>query len=264
MRDSHRLFLRSLMSKQFLSEKETKALYQKACRVFGDDSSPENFETFLETVNRNLKPLYMEIRRGVSEEDGSNNYGLVNTTEDEQSKLATDFSPNDIAFFKKAMDLIVDSPDGTVSSFDVINASADLEKRMNITHAEELIERLLKDKWMSETSGSYSLGPRAMLELYPYLKRVYEDQIVDCMMCREIAIRGQCCTRCDGKIHHHCAARYFRGRAQKTCPNQQCGAVWMHEVPQLSTSSPSQVNGENDAGPSSQAGPPGRQRRKRR
>lgn len=33
-------------------------------------------------------------------------------------------------------------------------------------------------------------------------------------------------------------------RAQKTCPNQQCGAVWMHEVPQLSTSSPSQVNGE--------------------
>lgn len=95
------------MSKQFLSEKETKTLYQKACGVFGgeskrlkkativraqtwklmiidgvfniisDDNSPENFETFLETVNRNLKPLYMEIRRGVSEEDGSNNYGLV-------------------------------------------------------------------------------------------------------------------------------------------------------------------------------------------
>ena len=45
--------------------------------IISDDSSPENFETFLETVNKNLKPLYMEIRRGVSEEDGSNNYGLV-------------------------------------------------------------------------------------------------------------------------------------------------------------------------------------------
>lgn len=33
-------------------------------------------------------------------------------------------------------------------------------------------------------------------------------------------------------------------RAQKTCPNQHCGAVWMHEIPQLSTSSPSQMNGE--------------------
>lgn len=32
-----------------------------------------------------------------------------------------------------------------------------------------------------------------MLELHPYLKRVYEDEIVDCMMCREIAIRVGTC-----------------------------------------------------------------------
>ena len=37
MRDSQRLFLRSLMSKQFLSEKETKTLYQKACGVYGGE-----------------------------------------------------------------------------------------------------------------------------------------------------------------------------------------------------------------------------------
>ncbi|KAJ7373854.1 Non-structural maintenance of chromosomes element 1 [Desmophyllum pertusum] len=178
--------------------------------------------------------------------------------------MATDFTPNDIAFFKKAMDLIVTSTDGTVPSLDVTNISADLEKKMSVTHADELIERLCQDKWMSKSSGSCSLGPRAMLELHPYLKRVYEDDIIDCMMCSEIAIRGQCCNHCEGKIHNHCAARYFRGRAQKTCPNQQCGAVWMHEVPQLSTSSPSQVNGETSVSPSAEAGPSGRQRRKRR
>jgi len=38
MRDSQRLFLRSLMSKQFLSEKETKNVYQKACSAFGGRS----------------------------------------------------------------------------------------------------------------------------------------------------------------------------------------------------------------------------------
>ena len=55
------------------------AYNNQACfvNIISDDSSPENFEAFLETVNRNLKPLYMEIRRGVSEEDGSSNYGLV-------------------------------------------------------------------------------------------------------------------------------------------------------------------------------------------
>ena len=162
-----------------------------------------------------------------------------------------------------------------------------------------------------------------MLELYPYLKRVYEDQIVDCMMCREIAIRVsiyedlwrlsctilyhdlslptkltrviiisfknirgsvvldamarfitivllatfvegnnemdllhsfshknivvdmQLTAACTGTfilVHH---PRLFKNlnRAQKTCPNQQCGAVWMHQIPQLSTSPPSQMNG---------------------
>ena len=28
-----------------------------------------------------------------------------------------------------------------------------------------------------------------MLELHPYLKRVYEDEIIDCMMCHEITIK---------------------------------------------------------------------------
>ena len=44
---------------------------------FSDESPPENFDTFLETVNKNLRPLFMEIRHGISEEDGSKNYGLV-------------------------------------------------------------------------------------------------------------------------------------------------------------------------------------------
>lgn len=237
------------MSKQFLSETETKTLCLKCCSASEDESLAEDFEAFLETVNKNLKLFFMEIRRGVSEEDGAVHFGLVNTAEDEASKLATDFSPSDIAFFKKAMDLIVASPDGLASSMEILNATHDLEKtikiKMSITHAENLVERLIKDKWMSELSGSYTLGPRAMLELRPYLKRVYEDEIVDCMICRDIAVRGQCCTQCDGKIHNHCAARFFNGRAQKTCPNQQCGAIWTHRVPHLSTSS-SQANGESN------------------
>ena len=43
-------------------------------------------------------------------------------------------------------------------------------------------------------------------------------------------------------VHHPRLLNF--NRAQKTCPNQQCGAVWMHQIPQLSTSSPSQMNGE--------------------
>lgn len=241
----------TLMSKQFLSEKETKDVYKKACAEFGDDSPPENFAGFLDAINKNLRAFDMEIRRGVSEDDGNIHFGLVNTAEDEHSKMATDYSPNDITFFKKVMDLIVASPDGTVSSMEALHIAPDLEKKMAITHAEKLIGKLVKDNWMSESSGSYSLGPRAMLELHPYLNRVYEDDVVECMICHMIAIKGQCCEQCEGKIHKRCAARYFQRRTVKTCPNQQCGAVWTNEILELSSSAANE-EGESIAVPTSQ------------
>lgn len=111
MRQSQRLFLQTLMSKQFLSEKETKDVYKKACAEFGgtinmafgtntfppfywhislnnpldvflflDDSPPENFAGFLDAINKNLRAFDMEIRRGVSEDDGNIHFGLVRTS----------------------------------------------------------------------------------------------------------------------------------------------------------------------------------------
>ena len=50
------------------------------------------------------------------------------------------------------MDLIIASPDGTVSSMDALHVAPDLEKKMAITHAEKLIRKLVKDNWMSEAS----------------------------------------------------------------------------------------------------------------
>lgn len=54
------------------------------------------------------------------------------------------------------MDLIVASPGGLASSVEILNAAHELEKiikiKMSMTHAENLVERLIKDKWMSEVS----------------------------------------------------------------------------------------------------------------
>ena len=44
---------------------------------FSDDSPPENFTNFLDAINKSLGPLDMEIRRGISEDDGTVHYGLV-------------------------------------------------------------------------------------------------------------------------------------------------------------------------------------------
>ena len=44
-------------------------------------------------------------------------------------------------------------------------------------------------------SGNFWLGPRAVLELQPYLKRVYEDYVVDCQICMSVVLRVSSVTK---------------------------------------------------------------------
>ncbi|KXJ21232.1 non-structural maintenance of chromosomes element 1 homolog [Exaiptasia diaphana] len=257
VKDSHRLFLRTLMTRPFLPEREVKRVYQQCCEAFDEDYSSDQFQPFLAKVNKIIQPLFLEVKAGVSENEGIKYYALINTTEDEHSKMATDYTPNDIAFFKKAIDLIINSDDGSVSSMDLMNVASDLEKKMLCTYAEKLLKRLVDDKWLTESSGIYYLGGRAMIDIDQYLKREYKDDLSNCMMCDLSAIQSQMCQHCQEKLHKHCAAKYFNGRAQRTCPNPNCGAQWTHEVPIIaSTSTDRSSSSSRQAGPStSQAGP---------
>lgn len=54
---------------------------------FTDDSPPENFANFLDAINKSLRPLDMEIRRGISEDDGSVHYGLVSAPGEDSTLL---------------------------------------------------------------------------------------------------------------------------------------------------------------------------------
>lgn len=53
-----------------------------------DESPPENFTNFLDGINKSLRPLDMEIRHGISEDDGAVHYGLVRIAMFFQSYLA--------------------------------------------------------------------------------------------------------------------------------------------------------------------------------
>ncbi|XP_001639497.2 non-structural maintenance of chromosomes element 1 homolog [Nematostella vectensis] len=233
MRDSHRLFLRVFMSRQYLSEAEIQEIYQRSCEACQEDANIDELQPFINTINKHLRPLFMEVRQAQSEDDGTKFYGLVNNVEDEHSKLATDYTTNDITFFKKAIELVVAADDGWVSSMDLLELGSELEKKMSNSYTETLMNKLTKDKWLEESSGIYSLGGRALLELKPYLKRSLEEYIVDCMMCKQIVIKGQTCPQCSGRLHKYCAVVFFSRRTQHVCPNMDCNAPWPHHVPTL-------------------------------
>ena len=50
---------------------------KRCCFPFLENFNPDNFQSCVNTVNDGLRPLFLEIRKGVSEDDGKQYYGLV-------------------------------------------------------------------------------------------------------------------------------------------------------------------------------------------
>eukprot|EP00112_Aurelia_sp_Birch-Aquarium-sp1_P010853 Seg230.14 transcript_id=Seg230.14/GoldUCD/mRNA.D3Y31 product="Non-structural maintenance of chromosomes element 1" protein_id=Seg230.14/GoldUCD/D3Y31 len=141
--------------------------------------------------------------------------------------MATEFTANEIAFFKKVLEMIVMSDDGYLTSMTLINIGTELEVKMTASFAENLLERLVEEKWLTDIDGEFSLGPRTLIELSMYLKNIYKEEIPDCKMCMHIVVKGQSCGNCGIRIHLYCASRFFKGRLSENqvLPNQK---IWMH------------------------------------
>ncbi|XP_076333810.1 SMC5-SMC6 complex component Non-SMC element 1 isoform X3 [Tachypleus tridentatus] len=98
--DHDRLFLQSLMCRKICSASETEELYQTCCRNFDIEVNSELSQN-INSINKHIKPLHMEIRKGLAEDTGMQYYALVNTTESSISRLSSDYSSADLELFKK-------------------------------------------------------------------------------------------------------------------------------------------------------------------
>ncbi|XP_013413243.1 non-structural maintenance of chromosomes element 1 homolog isoform X2 [Lingula anatina] len=233
MEDSHRLFLQAFMTHYVMYTKEVKEHFAMALKRFGGDYE---LGSFVITINENIKPLNLEIRKGISEKTGNHCYCLVNASENHGIlKQSSDYTVNELEYFKKLVGEIAKSPEGSISSVDALNQVDKLENvKMSKKMAQDLIDRFQKDLWIISdvNEGHISLDTRCILELGHYLKDTYEDFIVNCEMCKQICLQGQSCGSCRAKLHHHCAARCFRNRDSPKCPASGCGAPWPYEQPE--------------------------------
>ncbi|XP_038057744.1 non-structural maintenance of chromosomes element 1 homolog [Patiria miniata] len=228
--DAHRLALQSFLSRGVMSTSEVKELHKKACQTFNVnfENTMECLRNFLEKINENISSVGMEIRSKKDEETGKLMFALVMTNESQLGRLSSDYQKNDLELFKKILDLIVEAESGCVSSTDVLNLASHLKEKMSKQDAQNILSRLIKENWLTESQGEISLAPRAIMELEHYLTDVYEEDIRHCHLCKEIAIKGQWCP-CGLKLHIFCAARLFRGKDDCRCPG--CKDVWEFEIP---------------------------------
>ncbi|XP_071377679.1 non-structural maintenance of chromosomes element 1 homolog isoform X2 [Centroberyx affinis] len=229
MGDSHRRFLQTMMANGIIDEPGAKTLHRHSSHYAHD-----RLDEFIEVINSQLQPMFMQIRKGMSEENGLQYYALVNMAETDVTRMSSDYADNELELFRKTMDLIVGSETGTASSTDILNSADSLQtKKLKKSETEHLLSRLVLDRWLSEKRGDYTLSTRCIIEMEPYIRTMYQDQVKVCHICHNIAFQCQICENptCGIKIHNPCVARYFKGRSEPRCP--ACDDFWPHEIPEV-------------------------------
>ncbi|XP_022317976.2 non-structural maintenance of chromosomes element 1 homolog [Crassostrea virginica] len=242
MNDGHRLFLQSFMSRGILNAKEVRQLFKICCLKYQipyPDSEREAMAPLLEFVtfiNNHIEPLHMQIRKGISEDDGTSSYVLVCTSETPITKLASDYTPSELEFFKKLIEKIVASEEAEIGSTQALNLVSQLEnvKKLSKDDAEDLLSRLETNKWIKITNGKISLATRSLLELERYICEIYQDDVEKCNICKKLCLKGQTCPSCGTKLHFHCASKLFEKEENPKCPKQGCKKPWPYEIRRVS------------------------------
>ncbi|XP_063270379.1 non-structural maintenance of chromosomes element 1 homolog [Prinia subflava] len=214
MTDAHRRFLQFMMSKEIVEGSEAGKMHQRCCETDNVYYEHDKLDDFIGTINSKLQPLSMQIRKGVSQDDGTTHYALVNLAENEIAKMASDYTQRELQFLRKTMELILSSEKGFVSSEDIFNMATQLgTKKMKKKKAEQALKVFVEDKWLSEKNGEYTLHTRFVIEMEEYILRNYQDVAKKCAICDSLAIQGQGCESCGIRVHLPCATKYFRGHS---------------------------------------------------
>ncbi|XP_042897879.1 non-structural maintenance of chromosomes element 1 homolog isoform X2 [Parasteatoda tepidariorum] len=215
LQDPHRMFIQIMMGKKICSAEEIRRLHRDCHEKNGTQRG--DLKEFVEKINNAINPHNLAIKKGKDEISGEEYYVLINTANDELSRLNTIYKSKDLELFKRIIIGIVESEDGKVSSSTVLNNASAVDIR--IKDANETIIRFNKDGWLLEQEGSLYFSTRAIVELEHFLMTNYGELVSRCSVCKNIVLQGVNCASCDTKIHFHCKENYFSKVAvNNTCP----------------------------------------------
>ena len=184
--------------------------------------SPEIISEVVTKVNRRIRRFNLQISRGPNETDGTVYYALINTADNEITRMANMWSQKEILYFRKLLSAIVESDNSFISSTKALNIGREEDLKFSITSSENLINKWVEQKWFEEINeGSIAVGVRTLLEMNVFIREQF-GEVRDCFRCKTICIRGSNCMSCEIKLHFHCIDSQFI--PNNKCPN--CSKQW--------------------------------------
>ncbi|KAH7474914.1 hypothetical protein PRIC1_012951 [Phytophthora ramorum] len=215
MNDSDRMLLQRIMAAGAMEDQELRRLARK---LTGEDMTASNVDQMVNKVAENIRPFALDVRRGMFD-DGKMYLAVVNTSNDSLTAFGSNFKPWEIVFLRTAMEEIVETEEGALEEADLYNLRKSPTK---IDEVQELLRKLTAEKWFAPSAvqlptHSYTLGPRAYLELIAFLR---DMQVQKCPICQYELLQGARCQRnCETVAHHGCIDKYENRGVRYKCPS---------------------------------------------
>ncbi|XP_031490137.1 uncharacterized protein LOC116257483 [Nymphaea colorata] len=238
----HHTIIQSLLSRGPLKESAFRSLFAD---VTGKNPgrNQQVFNDYLRKINKELAYVQFELRGCRNQYDGEVYYGIVNTIADEQSKLGTNYSVPQIAFFKAVIEAILheSGAEGTISHISSLNVRLENKARQSsqagssqapssfrqfsLSQKEKTLYDLIRDGWLCSTeNGNVGIGIRSFLDLRSWFRC---NDIPSCDVCNEAGVKAVMCRNedCAGRIHSYCLEKKFSQEGvARVCPS--CGFDW--------------------------------------
>jgi len=264
--DPHRAFLQAIMSRGTLTFEEAQVVIAAILTVERKSEAPIPPDSITQTVvdqfiakaREAVSPLDYDIRSILHQVHKERVWAFINTHSDPSTQLATSHTPDEISYIKRLLDAMFETfntsrmelmcitqqqavklarPNRSRESTGPNGASQSSSDR-GLKHSEvlDLLNSLVAEGWLERSrSGFYSLTPRFLLELRPWLTETYNDPDIEdgewqrikfCEACKEAVTVGQRCseTDCIIRLHDICAEAFWRARRNQICP--KCETAW--------------------------------------
>ena len=264
---SHRAFLQALTARGALTFEDARPILAAIWNAGEQDGESEHdadevtegdFLSYIDIARQAVSLFDYDIRTTVHQISKERLYVLVNTTSDPQTQLATTYSADELSFIKRVFDSMFEtfnSPRMEVMALTQMQAmkvarpnrrQSQIEgeestqstagRGLKHSEVEDVFASLVNGGWLEKSRNQYySLTPRALIELRPWLIETYNDpdaepdewqRIKLCAACKDLITYGLRCAepRCNFRLHDICEDAFWRVRGDKRCP--KCSREW--------------------------------------
>lgn len=148
-----------------------------------------SLKEFTSVINREITKQEFKIVLNVCEVTGQKQVILINTANDDISKLQNAFSTTQLEFFQRILQEIVTSEDKKLPHIYCLNLSTKLTGKLTHRDAEKLIDKWTRMGYLVQHDSDIYLGSRCIIEFTSFFKGHCEDYVRNCSLCSELVFK---------------------------------------------------------------------------